>query len=115
MKIPSIFKNRPCSCGKIITEEEIEEVGVDVRKDVFVIRFRCSSCNLLGKVVFPERERDVVDLCYVIMKENDEIKKREETFDMEFCKNKMGCLFIPEWTDERFDDLCHSLGVEDFE
>ena len=114
MRVPVIFQGKTCSCGSMIKDETIKEIGIDFKTEQFVLRFLCGDCGLNGKLVFKTSDKKIEDLCAEVLKMNEESRclenkeegeknnksSREETFVLNFDQNKIGCLFIPEWTNE---------------
>lgn len=113
MRVPVIFQGKICSCGVAIKDENIKEIGIDFKTEQFVLRFTCDKCGLNGKLVFKTNDKKIEDLCADVIKmaesckcsENKEetekaMTEKEEIFITNFDQNKMGCLFIPEWTNE---------------
>ena len=109
MKIPVIFQEKLCNCGKKIENKEISEVGVLINKEKFIIRFVCSKCNFKGKITFSTSESNFISLCEKIIKENKKEESIEQIKKNQFDKNKIGCWHIPDWTDESYDELIRSI------
>jgi len=120
MKIPAIFQGKVCNCGSPILDKSVKEIGIDYQTQQFLLRFCCPDCGLNGRLLFKTGEsRKLEDLCSEIInmkkiaESNDNVEKndkkslptKEEKFCMIFDQNKIGCLFIPEWTNES----CHKL------
>jgi len=114
MRIPSVFQGKACRCGTKIADEYVKEIGIDLETKQFVLRFACPDCGLNGKLRFHMAVgQGVEDLCAEIVKgqgtieagEDMENKKansmsKEEVFATHFDQNRIGCLFIPDWTEE---------------
>ena len=109
MKLPAIFQGKECNCGTKIQEESIKEIGIDLSTGKFIFRFDCPECGLNGKFIFKNENKKLEDLCGEIIKmvqENEpktETNKKitkEEVFSKHFDQNAIGCLFIPDWTEE---------------
>ena len=125
MKVPTIFKGKTCKCGCAINDQSVREIGIDFNTEQFLLRFTCSECGFNGKLVFKTENRRIEDLCAEIanvtesaVESSTESVKRvddgqnikigrskEELFCNHFDQNKLGCLFIPEWTDEKMREF----------
>ena len=111
MNIPAIFSNSVCKCSYPLEKSDMKEIGVDVIENIFFLRFKCPKCDLDGKVRFSKFERSVFDLCKQIVKEdqNENIDELSERM-FELYKENIGCLHIPDWTEESFGDFNNSIG-----
>lgn len=109
MFLPTIFKNKKCQCGEIIEEDSIREIAVSIKDGKFLIRFNCPECGLAGKLTFSNGDGNVVEFSKAILKEADDKKSLEMIKQSEFYREKLGCLYIPQWTDESYKQLCSDI------
>lgn len=125
MRIPTIFKGKTCSCGSKIEDECVKEVGIDLNSEQYVLRFNCPECGLNGRLLFKagsetgnpfEEMFKMADADRSNRKSRkSEAKKptKEELFCANFDQNKIGCLFIPEWTDEYVIEFERTLNADE--
>ena len=114
MFLPTIFKNKKCNCGTVIEEDAIREIGVSVKDGKFLLRFNCPQCGLAGKLTFPNKSNDVIEFCRTILSENEQKKSVEHIRQSQFYREKLGCLYMPSWTNESFDEFQNQLDKMDF-
>lgn len=106
MNIPTLFQNSVCKCGYELEENNMKEIGVDISESIFFMRFKCPSCSLDGKIRFSKFKKTVSELCKEIAdEEQDDLA---ETM-FELYKDRIGCLHIPDWTDESFEESLNSI------
>jgi len=115
MFLPTIFRNKKCNCGRVIEEDQVREIGVSTEDGKFLLRFKCPDCGLSGKITFPDQDRDIVQFCQEILRENEKKESGEKVKKSEFYREKLGCLYIPSWTNDSFNEFNRRLDEIDFD
>jgi hypothetical protein len=70
---------------------------------------------LAGKITLPNKDNDLIKFCKSIISENERKDINEKIRESEFHREKLGCLYIPAWTDESFDNFMDMLDSTDNE
>jgi len=84
MNIPTIFQKSVCKCGYMLKKKDMREIGVDISKELFFLRFTCPECEFDGKVQFSKYKKNVIDLCREVVGkvEEEDRNKAEMLFEL---------------------------------